>query len=75
MADRTFYVNINQETSTIRHICAGVPQGSVLAPTLYSIFTSDMPISENVTTATYADDTALISSDTSEVEASRVVHG
>lgn len=54
-------------------MAAGVPQGSVLAPTLYTIFTSDMPLSENVTFATYADDTALITSHESPDFASAAV--
>lgn len=73
LQQRCFYVNIRNSFSIIRHISAGVPQGSVLGPILYTIFTSDMPTTANVTTATYADDTALIASSESEVEASRFV--
>ena len=38
-------------------ILAGVPQGSVLGPTLYYL-----PTSEEVLTSTFADDTAILSS-------------
>jgi len=37
-----------------------VPQGSILAPTLFNIFTSDIPHSKDITLATFADDTAAI---------------
>lgn len=51
-------------------INAGIPQGSVLGPVLYTIYTADLPTSENVMVATYADDTAILSSSNSSTEAS-----
>lgn len=60
LEERFFYVKVNDEVSDICPIKAGIPQGSVLGPVLYTIFTYDMPIREDVTVATYADDTALI---------------
>ena len=38
---------------------AGVPQGSVLAPALYNLYTSDLPSHNQSQIAQYADDTVL----------------
>jgi hypothetical protein len=42
-------------------IHAGVPQGSDLSPDLYNILTADIPSTDNILIATYADDTAILS--------------
>ena len=62
ITQRKFQVTVNNKTSTIRSIPFGVPQGAVLSPSLYNIYTSDAPTFPNCTLAYYADDTALISS-------------
>jgi len=50
-------------THTHTHtIMAGIPQGSILAPTLYNIFTSDIPHSDDTFIATFADGIPIISS-------------
>lgn len=60
ISDRHFRVKYGEEYSDLRQICAGVPQGSVLGPVLYLLFTNDIPQSNGVVTATFADDTALL---------------
>lgn len=60
--NRMFTVCVNNETSSAKTITTGLPQGSVLSPLLYSIYTSDFRVPAYMETAYYADDTALITS-------------
>lgn len=60
LQDRHYLVRYKDATTNIHPISAGVPQGSVLGPVLYLIFTADLPTSKDVITATYADDTAVL---------------
>ena len=62
LQNRTFTVRSSGTTSESHPITAGVPQGSVLSPLLYVIYTADLPIARACTIATFADDTALFSS-------------
>lgn len=52
-------------------ISAGVPQGSNIAPFLYTIYTSDLPTSMDTTVGTYADDTAILSASPDHITASQ----
>lgn len=73
LSNRSFYVKIKDERSNILSINAGIPQGSVLGPILYTIFTADMPTTPDVIVATYADDTAIITTSPCKAEASLLV--
>jgi hypothetical protein len=61
ISERLFRVKHKEEYSQIKEIKAGVPQGSVLGPILYLLYTSDIPHMDNAVVATFADDTALVS--------------
>ncbi|GFW31408.1 probable RNA-directed DNA polymerase from transposon X-element [Trichonephila clavipes] len=58
--NRTFNVKINSTSSSIRNIAAGTPQGSILSPALYNIFTSDFPTTPSVSVCLFADDAAIL---------------
>lgn len=62
LSGRLFQVKETDDTSKILEIKAGVPQGSVLGPVLYTIYTADLPQTDGITTATFADDTAILAS-------------
>ncbi|KAK9889042.1 hypothetical protein WA026_004323 [Henosepilachna vigintioctopunctata] len=56
---RHFRVRVGISHSTDRIMEAGLPQGSVLSPMLYNLFTRDVPKSQDTNLALYADDTAI----------------
>lgn len=60
LESRTFSVCIENISSITRNIPAGLPQGSVLSPLLYSIYTSDIDVKKNHDAAFYADDSMII---------------
>lgn len=63
LENRCYEVRHNTDISQMHEIHSGVPQGSVLGPVLYLIFTADLPTVNYTSTATYADDTAVLSVD------------
>lgn len=59
LTNRKFCVCVDDAFSDFKSITAGVPQGSVLGPTLYNIFSADMPRLNSCKLAVYADDVGL----------------
>lgn len=56
---RTFRVYYNDQVSQIIFVEAGVPQGSVLGPVIFTIYINDIPRHPQCLLALFADDTAL----------------
>lgn len=61
LSNRSFYVDLNGTTSPVTFAPAGVPQGSILGSTLFSIFINDIPRHSNNNIALFAADTAVFS--------------
>ena len=59
LSNRTFRYRIDGTLSSAHPIKAGVPQGSVLSPILFTLYTSDIPKNKHVQLALFADDTAI----------------
>ena len=69
---RKAYTTYRNHTSKQRQFKTGVPQGGVLSPTLFNIFTSDLPPpSAPVQVMVYADDITITSTHTSTSAANK----
>lgn len=71
LAQRKFRVAFEDARSSFYNIQAGVPQGSVLGPTLYLLYTADIPRTPKTTLAVFADDTAILAVSDTQEEATR----
>jgi hypothetical protein len=69
LLSRHFLVKVGTEYSDLTSINAGMPQGSVLDPLLYLLYTADLPTSPGTITATFADDTSILITDSDPVVA------
>lgn len=59
LKDRTFKVRVGECVSSPRPILSGIPQGSVIGPLLFTLFTAEIPYlaqAEGVVARMYADD-------------------
>ena len=59
LTNRRFFVEMDGRQSRWRIQNNGLPQGSVLAPTLFNIYTNDQPQYQNIRRYIYADDLCI----------------
>ena len=56
LENRLFFVELGNKKTRCRRLKNGLPQGSVLAPLLFNIYTNDQPRTEGTCCFIYADD-------------------
>jgi hypothetical protein len=71
--NRHFRVKVGNDYSELKSIHAGVPQGSVLGPLLYLLYTADLPTSPRTFIATFANDTSILTTDSDPEVASHLL--
>jgi hypothetical protein len=59
LTDRKFKVLVESEFSTPLKMVAGVPEGSVLAPVLYSLYINDVPVAPGTHLVLFMDNTCI----------------
>ena len=63
LENRLFFVELGGKKSRWKRLKNGLPQGSVLAPLLFNIYTNDQPRSEGTSRFIYADDLGVATQD------------
>jgi hypothetical protein len=71
---RCFLVRVGIEYTELSPLNAGEPQGSVLGPLLYLLYTADLPTSLESNTTTSADNTAVLATESDPAITSHKLH-
>lgn len=71
LSNRSFQVKLQNTFSNSQKLTTGVPQGGVLSPQLYNIYTHDIPTDPNTDIALFADDTAIITTSSQTAQANK----
>jgi hypothetical protein len=66
-----FLVKVETEYTELSSVNVGVPQDNVQWPLLYLLYTVDLPTSPGFTTATFANGTAVVATDSDPAIASQ----
>ena len=75
LCNRKQYVYLNGESSSLKSLTCGVPQGSVLGPLLFLLYINDLPnISNQLNFYLFADDTNLYFENTSLKTLEKIVN-
>jgi hypothetical protein len=75
LSQRKFRVSVEGVMSKPREMQTGEPQGSVLSPTLFSMYINDTPQTHGIHLALFADDTCLYATDRKEGFFRKLQHG
>ena len=65
LPNRRYFVELNGQRSRWRNQKNCLPQGSVLSPVLFNIYTNDQPIHKDTRSFIYADDLCIATQDAS----------
>ena len=65
LSNRRYFVELNGQKSRWRNQKNGLPQGSMLLPVLFNIYTNDQPIHKDTRSLIYADDLCIAIQDAS----------
>ena len=71
LSNRRFFVQMGPRRSTWRKAKNGLPQGGVLAPLLFNVYTNDQPLQQDTKSFIYADDRATLAGGRTKAEVER----